>query len=555
VQKRPSGQQVLEISGLKKSFDDLLVLNNLDLNVNRGDRIAVIGPNGVGKSTLIKILAGVLEADEGKIQWGFESDAGYFAQNHRDLIESNTTVFDWLYAYTSGEKVTSVRSILGQILFSADDIYKTTDILSGGEAARLIFAKLMVEQHNILLLDEPSNHLDLEAIESLEDALLAFPGTVIFVSHNRYFLNHLATGILELRFDGYSFYPGNYDDFIARDNFDTAAFYPALWEEMKWQDHIFGIPVSSASFAFFYNKKLFRKAGLDPEHPPKTWDEVVTYTKQLTRYDASGNIIQMGFYPFYKSALTASQNSPSTPLIIAWEKGASFLSSDGKRVTLINPEYIEALEWLLEFTKPYPVEKMEAFSAGFGYGDQHAFTSEKVAMMILPDIFPDYIKHHAPNLDYGVALTPTFPGCPIASSSGCWWLAIPRGCKDPEAAWEFIKYNASKEVQLDARDARDEILFPSNRYATADPRFLADQRMAIFATHLEHAHSPTIVPMAHDVFWREFYTAQEKIVYRDASIEKALSQAESLIQHELDKAISYDEYVRTKMSFTEINRE
>ncbi len=220
VQKRPSGQQVLEISGLKKSFDDLLVLNNLDLNVNRGDRIAVIGPNGVGKSTLIKILAGVLKADEGRIQWGFESDVGYFAQNHRDLIELNTTVFDWLYAYTSGEIVTSVRSILGQILFSADDIYKTTDILSGGEAARLIFAKLMVEQHNILLLDEPSNHLDLEAIESLEDALLAFPGTVIFVSHNRYFLNHLSTSILELRFDGYSFYPGNYDDFLAREQQD-----------------------------------------------------------------------------------------------------------------------------------------------------------------------------------------------------------------------------------------------------------------------------------------------------------------------------------------------
>ncbi|MBU1064165.1 ATP-binding cassette domain-containing protein [bacterium] len=220
VQKRPSGQQVLEISGLKKSFDDLLVLNNLDLIVNRGDRIAVIGPNGVGKSTLIKILAGLLEADEGKIQWGYESDIGYFAQNHKDLISTNTTVFDWLYAYTSGEKITSVRSILGQVLFSADDIFKTTDILSGGEAARLIFAKLIVEQHNILLLDEPSNHLDLEAIESLEDALLDFPGTVIFVSHNRYFLNRLATGILELRFDGHSFYPGNYDDFLAREQQD-----------------------------------------------------------------------------------------------------------------------------------------------------------------------------------------------------------------------------------------------------------------------------------------------------------------------------------------------
>ena len=179
-QKRPSGQQVLEITGLKKSFDDLIVLNDLDLLVSRGERIAVIGPNGVGKSTLIKILAGILEADKGRIRWGYENDIGYFAQNHKDLISSNTTVYDWLYAFIPAEKVTSVRSILGQVLFSSDDIYKVTDILSGGEAARLIFAKLMVEQHNILLLDEPTNHLDLEAIESLEKALLAFPGTVIF---------------------------------------------------------------------------------------------------------------------------------------------------------------------------------------------------------------------------------------------------------------------------------------------------------------------------------------------------------------------------------------
>ncbi|PIS29203.1 MAG: hypothetical protein COT43_04500 [Candidatus Marinimicrobia bacterium CG08_land_8_20_14_0_20_45_22] len=339
------------------------------------------------------------------------------------------------------------------------------------------------------------------------------------------------------------------DELIARDDFDTAAFYPALWQEMKWLGHVFGIPVSSASFAFFYNKKLFREAGLDPERPPKTWDEVAAYTKKLTRYDASGNIIQMGFYPFYKSALTASQNSPSTPLIIAWEKGASFLSADGKRVTLINPQYVEALEWLLDFTKPYPVEKMEAFSAGFGYGDQHAFTSEKVAMMILPDIFPDYIRHHAPELDYGIALTPTFPGCPIASSSGCWWLAIPRGCKDPEAAWEFIKFAASKKVQLDAYSVMDQNLFPANRLATADSIFLRDGKMQIFVTHLEHAQSPTIVPMAHDVFWREFYTAQELIVYGNQSIEKALGTAQTIIQHELDKALTYDEYVRSKMKF------
>ena len=220
TQKRPSGQHVLEISELSKSFGKQPVLKDLNLTVNRGDRIAVIGPNGVGKSTLIKILAGLLRADGGSIRWGYETDVGYFAQNHRDLISPDMTVFDWLSGYTTGETVTSVRSILGQILFSADDINKATDILSGGEAARLIFAKLMVKQHNVLLLDEPTNHLDLEAIESLENALLEFPGTIIFVSHNRHFLNRLATNVLELRFDGYSFYPGNYDDYLAREQQD-----------------------------------------------------------------------------------------------------------------------------------------------------------------------------------------------------------------------------------------------------------------------------------------------------------------------------------------------
>ncbi len=219
-QKRPSGQTVLEISDLNKSFDDLQVIKGLGFNVNRGDRIAVIGPNGVGKSTLIKILAGLLQADAGKIQWGYECDIGYFAQNHRELIPKTSSVFDWLYTFTPNEQVTAVRSILGQVLFTADDVYKSTEILSGGEAARLVFARLMVEQHNVLLLDEPTNHLDLEAIESLEKALLKFPGTIIFVSHNRYFLNRLATAILELRFDGYTFYPGNYDDFLHRQQQD-----------------------------------------------------------------------------------------------------------------------------------------------------------------------------------------------------------------------------------------------------------------------------------------------------------------------------------------------
>ncbi|MDD5766598.1 MAG: ABC transporter substrate-binding protein [Candidatus Marinimicrobia bacterium] len=339
------------------------------------------------------------------------------------------------------------------------------------------------------------------------------------------------------------------DKFIERDHFDTTAIFPALWEEMRWQGHIFGIPVSSASYAFYYNKKLFRQAGLDPERPPKTWAEVIEYDKKLTRYDKAGNIIQMGFIPFYKSRLVASQNSPATAIIIAWEKGASFLSKDGKTVTLVNPALIEATQWILDFLKPYPIHKIEAFSAGFGYGDQQAFAAEKVAMMILPNIFPDYLRIHAPNVEYGIALTPTMPGCQMASSTGSWWIAIPRGSKNPEAAWDFIKFSASKKVQLDAYSVMDQNLFPANRLATADSIFLRDGKMQIFVTHLEHAQSPTIVPMAHDVFWREFYTAQEQIVFGNQSIEKALGTAQTIIQHELDKALTYDEYVRTKMNF------
>ncbi len=220
TQRRPSGEQVLNVKGLKKSFGDSEVLKDVNFNANRSDRIAVIGPNGVGKSTLIKILAGLLPYDEGEIIWGHECHVGYFAQNHKDLIPSGTNVYDWLYSNTPNEKVTTIRTVLGQALFSGDDTLKKADVLSGGEAARLVFALLMVKQHNILLLDEPTNHLDLEAIEALITALTEFPGTIIFVSHNRFFVNRLATAVLELTFDGYSFYPGNYDDYLARQQED-----------------------------------------------------------------------------------------------------------------------------------------------------------------------------------------------------------------------------------------------------------------------------------------------------------------------------------------------
>jgi ATPase subunit of ABC transporter with duplicated ATPase domains len=219
-QKRPSGIIALSVVDLWKSYGERPVLRGINFEINRGQRLAVIGPNGIGKSTLIKILAGDLNAEKGEVKWGYETATGYFPQNHAEAVAQSSTPYDWLYSFAPSELVGTIRGLLGRMLFSGDDVYKRNAALSGGETARLIFARLMLEKPNVLLLDEPTNHLDLEAIEALADALIAFPGTVIFVSHDRYFVEKVSTAVLELTHNGYAFFEGNYTDFIYRKGTD-----------------------------------------------------------------------------------------------------------------------------------------------------------------------------------------------------------------------------------------------------------------------------------------------------------------------------------------------
>jgi ATPase subunit of ABC transporter with duplicated ATPase domains len=215
-QIRPSGKEALRVEGVAKAFGDNQVLKNVDLNVRRGDRLAIIGPNGIGKSTLLKIMVDDLHADGGKIRWGHEVKTGYFAQDHRQALTGrDTTVESWLAAACGGETVGSVRSRLGKVLFSGDEVKKRLSSLSGGEAARLIFARLAVDEPNVLILDEPTNHLDLEAIEALVAGLEAYDGTLIFVSHDRWFVSRLATRIFEITDHGTNDYLGTYDEYLA----------------------------------------------------------------------------------------------------------------------------------------------------------------------------------------------------------------------------------------------------------------------------------------------------------------------------------------------------
>jgi len=213
---RPSGKQVVQLDGISKSFDDNRVLHDVSLRVQRGDRLAVIGPNGIGKSTLLKLLMRELPANSGTIEWGYETHPGYFSQDHSELPKGGRqTLESWLWDHCPGEKIGYVRGNLAQVLFKKDEVEKKIPNLSGGEAARLIFAKLAVTNPNVLVLDEPTNHLDLEGIESLARGIEKFDGTVIFVSHDRWFVSRLATRILELRPDGIEDFVGNYEEYLA----------------------------------------------------------------------------------------------------------------------------------------------------------------------------------------------------------------------------------------------------------------------------------------------------------------------------------------------------
>jgi len=339
------------------------------------------------------------------------------------------------------------------------------------------------------------------------------------------------------------------DDLIERDGLDSTIFFPSLWKEMRWQGHIFAIPVYTASYAFFINKRLFREAGLDPERIPQTWQEVREYSRKLTKYDEDGYFKQIGFIPFYQQALIPGQSTLPTPIIMAWQLGAEFLVDNGHSLKLNNPEMQRACRWILDYLDDYPMDKLSAFTAGFGYGDQHCFVSEKIAMMILPSTFPEHIERYHPDLDYTIGMIPSFQGYPTTSFSGCWWVAIPRGAKNPEASWEFMKYLIDKEVQLATVEAMEENLFPANRLAAFDKRFDKDRETDIFLKHIEVANSAVVVPIAHDVFWREFYNAVERIMHKVQPVDTALEQAEKTVNHELHKALEYDEYIRSKMDF------
>ena len=211
-----SGRMVLELKSVRKAYGDKVVFRNASLHVERGDRIAIVGPNGTGKSTLMRMLAGVEDPDSGTRQDGHQVVRQYFAQDEATRLEPDLTIYDTLSAGSPNHMIPAIRNILGGFLFSGDDVYKRVGVLSGGERTRLAVARMLLRPSNTLLLDEPTNHLDLDSKDVLLDALEDYGGTLIFVSHDRYFVEKLANRIVEVGHGELHSYPGRYEEFLWR---------------------------------------------------------------------------------------------------------------------------------------------------------------------------------------------------------------------------------------------------------------------------------------------------------------------------------------------------
>ena len=231
--QRPSGRHPLEVKGLTKSYGNLAVIRNFTASIARGEKIALLGRNGSGKTTMLRSLlrnaTGFVDApdrefavDSGGVTWGHEVAVGYFSQDHKESIQPGVTLLEWLHEFDPMASQQELRGLLGQMLFSGEDATKRTDNLSGGEAARLIFCRLMLQKPNFLLLDEPTNHLDLEAINALNIALQKYDGTVLLVTHDHDVVDEVATRIWHFENREIEDFKGPYADYLTEKEAATA---------------------------------------------------------------------------------------------------------------------------------------------------------------------------------------------------------------------------------------------------------------------------------------------------------------------------------------------
>jgi ATPase subunit of ABC transporter with duplicated ATPase domains len=212
---REPGKEILTVEGISKTIDGVRVLNNVSFRVNKGDKIAFVGENEIANTTLFKILMGETEPDEGTFKWGVSTSQSYFPKDNSEFFnDCCTSVIRWLEQYSKDKTDTYLRGFLGRMLFSGDDVFKPVDILSGGEKVRCMLSRMMMFGANVLVLDQPTNHLDLESITAVNNGLIDFKGVVLFASHDHEFIQTVANRIIEFADEGMYDKMATYDEYI-----------------------------------------------------------------------------------------------------------------------------------------------------------------------------------------------------------------------------------------------------------------------------------------------------------------------------------------------------
>jgi ATPase subunit of ABC transporter with duplicated ATPase domains len=224
-------RQALEVEALSKGYDGDSLFKDLNLQIEVGERVAIIGASGIGKTTLMRTLLGDLEADHGTHKWSENSNIGYYAQDHSSDFDEDTDLYSWMaHCGQENDDEQVIRGTLGRLLFSQHDITKSVKVISGGEQGRMLFGRLMLQRPNIMLMDEPTNHLDMESIEALNLALVNYPGTLFFVSHDREFISSLATRIIDITADGVIDFKGSYDEYLRSQGIEEMSLQRAVNE-------------------------------------------------------------------------------------------------------------------------------------------------------------------------------------------------------------------------------------------------------------------------------------------------------------------------------------
>ena len=222
-------RRALEVEGLTRGYGGDPVFSDLDLQIDVGERVAIIGSSGIGKTTLLRTLMGDLDADSGNLKWSENANIGYYAQDHSADFEEHRDLYSWMaHCAQPTDDEQMIRGTLGRLLFSSHEIEKSVKVISGGEQGRMLFGRLMLQRPNIMLMDEPTNHLDMESIESLNLALENYPGTLLFVSHDREFISSLATRIIEITTDGVIDFKGNYDEYLRSQDIEVPVLRQAV---------------------------------------------------------------------------------------------------------------------------------------------------------------------------------------------------------------------------------------------------------------------------------------------------------------------------------------